>query len=80
MNTKLEATLLGDAFGVVGLFKTSLFQVKEETTAKGMISRLVLRKSRRQDTSVFHCLAENKFGKSQRTISLVVQVSPILNK
>ncbi len=27
-----------------------------------------------QDSSIFHCLAENKFGKSQRIIALVVQV------
>jgi hypothetical protein len=49
--------------------------VKDEITSSGMTSKLMLRKTRRQDSAVFHCIAENKFGKGQRTVTLTVQVT-----
>lgn len=40
----------------------------------GMTSSMMIRKTRRDDSALFQCLATNKFGNSQKTIKLVVQV------
>ena len=48
-------------------------QIKDQETARGLTSRLVLRRTRREDTAVFVCKAENRFGSSQRVVHLVVQ-------
>ena len=52
-----------------------MLQIKDEETPRGLTSRLVLRQTRREDTAVFVCKAENRFGASQRVVHLVVQES-----
>ena len=51
-----------------------LLKVLEETTHMGMTSSMVIKKTRREDSALFQCLATNKFGNSQKTIKLIVQV------
>ena len=41
----------------------------------GMTSSMVIKKARREDSALFQCMATNKFGNSQKTIKLIVQVS-----
>ena len=50
-------------------------KVKEEITERGKVSRLLIRKARREDSSLFQCAASNKFGSSQRSVKLIVQAS-----
>ena len=52
-----------------------MLQIKDEETPRGLTSRLLLRQTRREDTAVFVCKAENRFGASQRVVHLVVQES-----
>ncbi len=53
---------------------TNAYQFKDEATEAGTLSRLVIRKAKRFDTAVFGCRATNRFGSSDRTINLIVQV------
>ena len=53
-------------------------KVQEETTHLGMTSSMVIKKTKRDDSALFQCLATNKFGNSQKTIKLIVQVYPSL--
>lgn len=50
-------------------------QIKEERTRTGLLSQLVIRNLRSDDSAIFDCFATNQFGKSQRTVHLIVQVS-----
>ena len=57
------------------MIRVSLFpQIKEERTRNGLLSRLVIRNLRSDDSAVFDCYATNQYGKSQRTVNLIVQV------
>lgn len=53
-------------------FQSSL-NIGEMKSEAGVNSQLSISRSDRQDSGVYKCVAENKFGKSEHTIFLAVQ-------
>ncbi|XP_063218722.1 cell adhesion molecule Dscam2-like [Bacillus rossius redtenbacheri] len=52
------------------------YEIKESPLEKGLISELHITNTMKSDTGIFTCIAENPFGKSERTIHLHVQDAP----
>ena len=70
----LNIISLIDNWSILSTTNSFHFQVHEETTHNGLTSSMIIRKTRRDDSALFQCLATNKFGNSQKTIKLIVQV------
>ena len=51
------------------------FQIKNEPLSNGAMSRLIIRQVKMDDSAEFLCLAENSYGRANKTIILTVQVN-----
>lgn len=82
-NTTLECQAVGDkpmsvswSFNGKSLSSSSRKRIERITTNRGMLSRLVIRPSGRDDTGFYVCTAANKFGNGILSMRLVVLEKP----
>ncbi|UYV62099.1 hypothetical protein LAZ67_1007789 [Cordylochernes scorpioides] len=62
--------------GITSLCYAPRYEIFESQTPDGLKSELVIRETGREDGSLYTCLAENLFGKDERSIKVQVMEVP----
>ncbi|CAN7983563.1 unnamed protein product, partial [Ixodes pacificus] len=81
--TRMKCQATGDqplsiswAKGSTFLTHARRYEVFETLTTDGLLSELVIRDTDRSDGALYTCNAENKYGKDDRKVKLIVQEVP----
>jgi hypothetical protein len=50
------------------------YTIREEANADGMLSTISIKRTQREDSALFTCVATNAFGSDDTSINLIIQV------
>ncbi len=57
-------------------FHLTRYTIREESTKDGMLSTISIKRTQREDSALFTCVATNAFGSDDTSINLIVQEKP----
>ena len=56
------------------------YTIREEQSEEGVLSTISIRRTQREDSALFTCVATNPFGSDDTSINLIIQVNAMASK